>query len=216
MSKVKIIILAAIILAVGAIFLTSRQNSPSAPSNPNAVATVNGEELSRSEYDLRYAELSSMYEGQEVDEDALSEQILTQMISERLLLQEASAKGISVPQEEIDAQFQMLDDQFETDEEFDTALQDENLTRDQLRINIHNQMTIEKYIDQVTADKDITVTDEEVVAAFEESVAGMENGPTLEEVRGQVEDQVRNQKITEIMLQVIEELRNKADIQIFI
>lgn len=216
MTKVKIIILAAIIIAVGAIFLTSRQNSVSTPSNPNAVATVNGEELLRSEYDLRYAELSSMYEGQEVDEEALSEQILTQMISERLLLQEASAKGISIPQEEIDAQFQMLDDKFETDEEFDTALKDENLTRDQLRINIHNQMTIEKYIDEVTADQDITVTDEEVVAAFEESVAGMENGPTLEEVRGQVEDQVRDQKITEIMLQVIEELRNKADIQIFI
>lgn len=216
MSKIKLLGVILLIAVLGGIFFISRDSQTSNPSDPNSVATVNGQSISRSEFDMRVAQISARVEGQEEVTEEQKQLVVEQMVIEELILQDAISQGLSVTQEEVDSQLETLKANFETPEAYQEALSAEGLTEDELKDSIQRGMTLEKYQDKIIADNNIEVTEEEIVASFEESTAGMENGPTLEEVRGQVEEQVRQQKLATIMQGIVENLRSKADIQILL
>lgn len=204
----------AIILVVFAVYVTSN-NSKQNISDPNSVAIVNGEYLPREEYDARVAQLTA-FGGESENAEGYSEQALTQMISEKLLMQDANAKGYVVADEEVATEFDGVKQSFENEEKFNEALASQNMTSDQLKANIYSQLILEQYVEGVLKDKNVEVSEEEILSFYEQSVSGSEEAPSLEEVKEQVKQQLEQQKISAIMQEVIFELRDKADITILI
>lgn len=221
MSKKLIAVIAGVLLlALAGIYLISKQEAPQsvdiADGVPDVVATVNGQELYKKEFEVRASQISARVGDEAGLSQEQKEAVVTQMVSEELLLQDAAAKNISLTDEEVNVQLETLKGNFESPEQYQQALQSENITEDDLRINIREQLTIDEYIEMAIEGKNVDPTDEEVQAAYDESISGMENAPTLEEVRDQVVEQVKQEKIAVIMDEVLQGLRESADIQIFI
>jgi hypothetical protein len=68
----------------------------------------------------------------------------------------------------------------------------------------------------VFTEKNIQITEEEVVAIYEAAGGAEADLPPLDEVRGQIEAQVRGTKEQEAVTAFIDELRKGASIQILI
>ena len=117
------------------------------------VATVNGERI---------------YENELVEEMYLQggKEALNQIISNRLIFQEAKALGISVSEEDIDQEIQLLiDDRFQGSEEgFLAALEYHGITLDTLREEARMNLMVRQI-----ALKQIDVSEEEAREFFEEN-----------------------------------------------
>lgn len=138
-----------------------------------AVARVNGEVITRSDFErnlafvLRGAEISG--EGEQETEpaatDELRAQVLDRLIDEELLRQEARKRNLLARPEDVDAEVAQARAQFETPEAFAAALGEGNLTEEGLRALITRNLSIQRLVDEgITAG--ITVSDEEVHAFY--------------------------------------------------
>jgi len=194
-------------VVIGIIFLVSQQSTKQGSQNDSpVVAIVNGVELTREEYNGRLAQ----------SESKDSEQIVSQMVSEELVLQEAQKQNFVASDEAIQARYDQLKTNFESDEEFQQALVAEGLTEDQLKKNISEQIIIQQYIDKITQENPIEISDEEINAYYESSIEGTEEPPKLEEVYDQIRDQIKNTKQSEVIQGVVSNLSDQADIQILL
>lgn len=117
------------------------------------VAVVNDEAITQSEIDLFLRPLYEQY-SKDLREDKLFEamtdarkKLLSQMIEDRLVFQEAKTQNISIPEEEIDAQLQQLKSKFKTEDELEESLSREGLTLTTLRERIKKQAMIRKLQD---------------------------------------------------------------------
>jgi hypothetical protein len=109
--------------------------------NPT-VALVNGEKITARELSTRYAQLPAEYS------EVLSEQeFLSELIDVKLLIQEAIRKGEVVSEEELEDSFALLEDQIPEGTSLDDFLDQQGLTRDNLRSDLHDQLLINKLID---------------------------------------------------------------------
>lgn len=186
--------------------------------NDRAVATVNGLVIPRSDFE----ELQTEYATQQgIDLAALDEasmkslegDIIDSLIAQALVDQAVEASGITVGDERIDAQMEVIRARFETQEEFEKALSDEGLSEDELRSQVHNDLAVEAYFEQELSLSTIAPTDDEVATTYQQMSGGGE-APPLEEVRSQVEQFFIQQKQQELIAGLIEKLRASADIEI--
>ena len=95
------------------------------------MATVNGEGIEKRLFDLRFVQLKAKYETQGItlaDEDTiqLREQILEDMINEKLLIQYAKEQGITEQEELVEQEYQLILSQFENEAELKKRLSDNN------------------------------------------------------------------------------------------
>lgn len=188
------------------------------------VARVNGEEVVRSELDARIAQFeqaltaqgqSSQLENEE-SKAQLENQALSQIIAEKLVLQEAEKENINVSQEEVDTEYQNIVTTVGGEEALSQRLEELDTTKEDLRENIEQQLITQKYIDNITANENFEVTDEEVVAFYDEWSAEQEDPPAFEEVETQVRDQLVSQKENQFISDFIAELRQNANIEILL
>lgn len=115
------------------------------------VAKVNGEKITQNElYDAMYANIGS---------DALQN-----LVTEKLIAQEAKAKKVSVTKEELDERMAVLiDRQFGSQEQFEQLLAMYSMTRADFEDQIRNQLTVEKILEP-----NIKLTDADLSAYFED------------------------------------------------
>ena len=190
--------------------------------NSKVVATVNGEKVTRTELDARILQNKTSYESQGADLDdpatysEIEKQALDFMVNEKLILQDAEARNISVTSEEVDAQFQATAGNFETEQAFEDALKENGLTREVLRENLTTQLTVQKYFDEVINSELVGVTEEEVTNFYSEYQAQNPEAPELEELRLQIEELLREQKTQAEVEKILTELKDGADIQIML
>ncbi|WP_170885493.1 SurA N-terminal domain-containing protein [Bacillus alkalicellulosilyticus] len=203
---------------------TGEEKAGQATHDNEVIASVNGDSIFRS--DFEYAiQAMALRTGvdltTEVEEDTrqfLEEQALEQLIDQKLVVQDAEAKGIEVSQEEVSEQLELLKDQaqFESDEEFVAYLEEQDLTLAEIEDDIRIQMLIGKYFEELQTD--ITVTEEEVQDYFDEIVAmygeEFEETPDLEEEREIIEAQVKNEKLMAEVETLVANLRETSDIVI--
>ena len=146
------------------------------------VATVNGQQISRNEYDyrLRYAQSSRETPLPQMREMKVN--LLDAMIDNQLLIDAAQAEGIEVTQEDIDAKKdemvqQILDTRYSDRRILRDALQRENVSldtfKDQIRRDqlpddetIRTNLLFEKIQDQIN--NSVQVTDEDVRESYVE------------------------------------------------
>ena len=209
------------------------EESPSGPDTsdiPDPVAEVNGTEISRDEFlsvfENQYKQMSKQAQmtGEPVDEAQLKKLTTDGLVGTELLTQEAEKRGIEVSDEEIKAELEEFAEtnQVSTDE-FIAAMGEQGLDREAVMEQIDKQLRVEKLI---TAEfGEFEVTDAEIEAAYEQigqqqamagGGAGAAGGglPPLEQVRGEVSEQVRVQKEAGAMEELSQKLRADADVTV--
>jgi len=130
---------------------------------PAVVARVNGEDITRADLErsIRGVELQLNQKVPGDKRDGVVRGVLERLINYRLLLQEARARGIEVPQAEIDAQLRSLAQQFQTEDALRQALINRGVTVDMLRDDARRDLRVAKLVSQ-EAGKEVAVPVEDV------------------------------------------------------
>jgi len=222
----KAIIVSIIIIALAglAFFFWSSTDNEEGQDVANAdgvVATFSGEEITRAQLDAYVAGLAENPQvtvpdaSQEVERAEFDRAALEQMINEQLFIADAQAQGVSVDADAVDARLAEVAAQFETEEDYQAELAAAGITEDVLRANIRQQLLITGYYEKLSAENEVSVSDEEVQAFYDEQITDTEANP-FEDVAEQIEAFLAQQKLQVIVDGVIEKLRENANIQLLI
>jgi len=160
-------------------------------------ATVNGEPI------YRYTLLTTA-------EQVAGPQVLEQLVTQKVIEQEAKERGLEVNQEDIDNAFNDLKAQYEEQGvRIETLMEQNNVTREQIEENLRPQVLQEKLIEN----EGIVVTDEEIDKFFEENDDLLpENPAELETTRENVRQSLKSQKVQ----QFLQRLRSEASVNYFV
>lgn len=186
-----------------------------------SVALVNDESISQTDFDSFYVQQEPAYQSQGIDTtdpEQLKQakvRALDALINQTLLLQAAAAADISISDEQVQSEYDKTVAQFDTDEALQSALVESNLTVDSLMSNIKTQLIIQQYL-QTQVDDNVTASDEEIQALYDQYVAQGSNIPALTEVTTQLADQIKQQKMNDQVGIIIDDLRQSATIQTFL
>jgi peptidyl-prolyl cis-trans isomerase SurA len=154
-------------------------------------AVVNGEVITSYDYDQRWASiyqrLKSQYGEQlrhpEVQEQvaALKEKLLGQMVDEVIVSQEAQRMGINISDKEVDAFLDNIKRQQNMDaEKFQQFLAKNNMTEDELRKTIKEDLTKRRMVQSNVSNR-IVITDKEIMDEFKKR-NGAKAGDTLRQI----------------------------------
>jgi len=136
---------------------------------------------------------------------------LENLITQTLIKQEAKKKGITVSSQEIDSRIKEVEDQ--------VASQGGNLdellaARGQTRKDLKDQALIQMMIEALLKEK-ISVSQQEIEDYFTNNKDIYPEETKIEEVKGEIEGQLRDQKLLQEFQSWIEELRTNAKITYF-
>lgn len=210
---------------------TPEMPEPDLEDVPDVVAEINGEEISKEEFEQVYTgqfqQASMMQEmtGEEVNEDELKKQIAEGMVSERLLVQESENREISASEEDVDAMISEITEAngMESEDDFFAAMEESGMSEDEIRAELEKQVKVEALISEEAGD--IEPSDEELQEVYDEQIAAREEAqsegegeetepPAFEDVKPQIEEQLVSEKEAEVAQGLAEELREDADVAI--
>lgn len=177
----------------------------------NAVATVNGVEISSVEFDSNLEKAIQIVNAQNPQalqqpyaQDVLGKRILQDMIIKEVFLQQAKKSKIEATQEEINSVVSKVKEQFkvnaegkelsqeEQDTAFENALKSQNLAKDQYLSNISDDIIIEKYRRSLISTNLKPVSKEETKTFFDNVSAVYNNDKNkieeLKKVQGRYEE----------------------------
>ncbi|MDP3969275.1 MAG: SurA N-terminal domain-containing protein [Nocardioides sp.] len=193
---------------------------------PDVVAEVDGQEISRDEFVTAYegsyqqAAQQSQASGEEVDEEALKQQTVDNLVNTTLLVQAAEARGLDATEADIDETLEELATSYGlgSSDELLTALEEQGSSEDEVRSQVATQVKV----DALVADEagDIKPTRAELREAYDAAVAQAEQAggeaeiPPFADVRPQLAEQVRGQKQAAVGEGLVEQLREDAEITI--
>ncbi|SES12820.1 SurA N-terminal domain-containing protein [Gracilibacillus ureilyticus] len=179
------------------------------------VAKVNGEEIKGEEYNRLYPQVVSYLQqyGQDTsDSEAVKEQVLNELVTQQLIIQDAKAEGIEVADEEVTSEMETIKEQY--GEDYAGALEASGFTEESFQQQLAKDMLRVKYIE---TQLDTDVSDEEVEEYYNELVANSEQEiGELSEVEGQIKNALTQQKQQEQLQPKVEELREQAEIELLI
>lgn len=138
------------------------------------VAVVNDEVITQGELDvfLRpvYAQYSKEYSGPELVKivNEVRQKILSQMIEDKLVYQEAVAQGIEVKDEDVEKEFQMFKSKMDKPEALDEMLEREGLTLKALRERLKKQTMVRQLQDREVRSK-VVVSPTEIEDFFKKN-----------------------------------------------
>jgi parvulin-like peptidyl-prolyl isomerase len=218
-SAVKLIISLIIIVAIafGAWYAFGGEKDQSKKNIASAVmATVNGEEISGTEFEEFFTKQKALIGDQQnsIDEDVLREQILDLLISKTLLLQKVGEAGVELTTEELDAQLTQIKSQFPDDQAFTNALSEQGFTQESFVDALREDLVIQKYIDSQIDVSAITVTDEEIQAEYDLAITKQDNLPGIDVLGDPIKAQLLQQKQQQLVTELIENLKSGSDIEI--
>jgi hypothetical protein len=226
MNKNKIIATVAVLMIGGAlawyVFLSGsfEPNSASSGNDNGPVAIVNGQEISRTDFnDLSEQNASQQgFDLSSLDAEMRKQfetEIVNALISQTLLEQAANNSGVTAASADVDTQMDIIKSQFETEEEFEIALLAEGITVEELRTLISQDLAIQAYLQKELNLSVISATEEEIEEVYGQAAA-VQEVPPFEEVRDQVKILVIQQKQQELRDEFVAKLRTQAEIKIFI
>jgi peptidyl-prolyl cis-trans isomerase SurA len=153
-----------LVLFSGALFSTATgcHRSPSA----DVVATVNGKEILRAEMDRYYQARfgDNPQKLSQVEADIRRLDVLHQMIADEILQQRAIKMNLAATDEDVNAKLTEMKAPY-TQEEFDKQLKQRNLTLDDYKRIIRQQLTVTKLINKEIESK-INITDAQISAFY--------------------------------------------------
>ena len=152
---------------------------PVPPQLPEIVARVNGEAISGKELDDAVREIAGRAGPVPPDErDRVYRGVLDNMIGYRLMVQEAKARKIAVPDADIDAQVAQIRAQFGSDAQFQQALVAQKTTLEAVRSDTRDAMSAEKLVDDEITAK-VAVKPEAVSDFYQKNQDKFQQGPRV-------------------------------------
>lgn len=162
------------------------------------VATVNGQLISRWQLDQELAK-------------KFGEQVLENIINERLILAATRNKGIFVENKDIDDKIQEIKKKIEGNIDFNQALKAQGLTQEDFRKQIEIQVSIDKLFQQETS---ISAQEIEDYIAKNKTLLQTATDPAI--LREDVKNMLKQQKVAELFDKWFSDIRQKADIKKFL
>lgn len=151
----------------------------------DAVARVNGEDITRAEFDRIYAQVAKQMGGEIPDDMAADykRQLLDMMIESKIITQEAEELGADLSDEAVSARIDEL--RGETDEEtFNQQVEEAGLTRQDLEDSIRDQIARE-YLTQKAAEEESSGTLPETYTLLEHILVADE--ATAQDLKAQID-----------------------------
>lgn len=162
-------------------------------------ATVNGQPITR---------LALL---QELEREG-GKQVLDNLITNSLILQEASREKVTVTQAEVDTQMATIENNLKTSgQSLESALAMQGMTRKDLEVQVKTQLLVQKM-----AGKDITITDQEVADYFKQNQSTYPKGTKIESVSDQIRTTLQSQKMSQATATWVSNLRSKAKINYWV
>jgi len=144
-------------------------------------------------------------------EKASGKNLLESLITEKLVQNEAKAKGISVSSEEINGEIKKIEEQITSQGgTLEAALKAQGMNANELK----SQIILQKKMEKLVVDK-INVTDEEVEQYIKENKISIPSGQEAA-AKNQIKDELRNQKLNKEAGLLINTLKSQAKIQYFV
>ncbi len=222
------LVLGLVVSAAFGIFDYLRERGEAAGSPEDVVAMVNGEEIIRQDYSFQLDYMKSMYEMQGIDfgrsdsQDLLRQleyQALEELINQRLILQVAREKNMEVSQQEVQKEYEEVVSQFNDEEDLLSELEEMNLTRESFMTLIEEQLLfaqyMESYMEKVDP-KELEVSEEELETLYSLYSSQVEDMPEYEEVKGQLEEELKDQKYNQVVNLMVQDIRAESDIEILL
>jgi peptidyl-prolyl cis-trans isomerase SurA len=197
---------------------------------PDVVAEVNGQEVMKDDFVVLYeaqfqqAAMQAQMSGEQPDEDALKQQTADQLVDTTLLTQEAEARGIDVTEQDVDAELAAVakENQLGSVEELFAALEKQGATEDQARTQLESQMVIEQLLADEAGPIEPTEQDlrgiyqraKEQQAQSGQQGAQTQKIPPYAQVKPQLEEQAKADRMAEVGQMLVDALREDADITI--
>lgn len=130
---------------------------------PAVVARVNGEAISRADFERAVQSLEGRAGGPVPAEqrDAIYRRVLDELIGYSLLAQEAAKRKVTVPDADVDARVKQLQSQFPNEEEFKKVLGERKMTLDQVRLDTRRDLVVSRML-QAEIEPKAAVTPEQV------------------------------------------------------
>jgi peptidyl-prolyl cis-trans isomerase C len=117
---------------------------------PDVLARVNGETVTKAEFDEAVAALEQRNQAPVLPDqrDRAYRGVLDQLVSVKLLTQEAATRKVAVPDADVDARIAELKKQFPSDDVFNQALKQRNKTVDMLKAEARSSMAVQKMLEE--------------------------------------------------------------------
>lgn len=137
--------------------------------------------------------------------------VLENMTLQILVEQELKKAGVEVSDEEMNAEIARIEDQLAAQgQNLDDLLKAQGLTR----AIVKEQLALSKGMEMLLSDK-IDVTEEEIAAYFEENKEMIGAGVTFEDIKDDIENQLRQQKLSTEQQKWFAEIKKSANINYF-
>lgn len=192
---------------------------------PEVVAEVNGEEIAKEDFESVYTgqfqqmAMQAQMTGQEVDQAQLKGQVAESLVAQELLVQETESQKLTASEEQTNTALEELAQQngLTSSDELLAALKEQGLSEEEVMKQVETQVKIEQLIASETGE--IKLTDEELQTYYDEAKAqqeeaGGEEIPAFEDVKPQIEEELKTQKESEATQALIAKLRENAEVTI--
>ena len=147
---------------------------------PEIVARVNGEAINKTDLENAVHGLEGRAGGSvPADQrDRVYRGVLDDMIGYKLLVQEAKARKIAVPDAEVDAQVAQIRSQFQSDAQFQQALAAQKMTLEAVRDDARSELGVEKLVESEIAGK-VAIKPEAVSDFYQKNQDKFQQGPRV-------------------------------------
>lgn len=194
---------------------------------PKVVGEVDGEEISKEEFEATYQgqfqqmAMQSQMSGQEVDQDQLKKQVVESMIGTELLIKEANNREITASEEDVNEIMDGLVEQngLESKEKLMSAFEAQGMDEEELMSQVETQVIVNQLIAEESGDiepteEELQETYDQIIAQQEEMAEDESEIPSFEEMKPDLEVQLKMQKEGEAAQKLVEKLRANADVTI--
>lgn len=216
-ERKRMLITAAIIIVLGGIiaggyYLYTTRYEP--------VAIVNGFKIARKEFNDSVSMITqtASLQGANIEDATVQQQINDQaleiLVSNKLLLEGATAKGITADDTAVQAEYDKLITELGSEEELTKRMAEVGISEAKLRSNIAERLVVDAYLKAETAIDEVVIDEKDLKDRYDSYVAGGVDIPPFEDVRAQLESQMIGEKQQEIVNTFITALKEKAAIEI--
>lgn len=187
------------------------------------VAIVNDEIVTFSELkkvlNPIYAQYEKTYEGDELVEKMVKarNEVLEQLINNKLLMQEARKNGVKIDQKEVDERLSQIKARFPSEEDFTKALGMDGMTVDNLKKNVEEQLLIRGLVQQELAHKAM-IAPREVEEYYKSHAGDFSEGETINVCNILIKHKKRAEnepdKAWDMISNIRKEVKNGADFEV--
>lgn len=235
-----VVIVAIILIALWRMgVFSSMGNIGDAVGGGEAVATVNGAEITRQQFQEEFQPLeeriANLNAGTSTNKEQIRQQaktrVINQLVNRELLSMKAQSAGIEVTDQQVQSQFQSAKSRINqqnqsgatgtSGQSFSERLQQAGFESEQeYRDQIRTQLLISQYVEQNVDTQNATVTDQQARERYDQLTQGSNaqtaQVPPFDQVSSQIKQQIQQQNQQQQIQQFIQNLRDQADVEILI